>query len=509
MKNNHKEENNKKENTQKINKNVTNNSDNNKLIVKKEKPFKEKRAKWLRQTSLTVVLILLIVAACIGINILVEEINIADFDFTQEKIYSLSDMTKSMTSSIDKNIEIMIINPDKINEMIGTNYNGIEEVAKKYNSINDKITVEVINDINSIPDIAEKYGFTADSPGVIVKNKEEEKEKVLSIYDIYISDYSTNQVKNMAEEALTNAIIDVTTEEKQKIYYLTGHEKYSTDSIYYFMMDLEEEAYEFNELDILTKGEVPDDCSVLMLTSMAEDITKVERDAILDYINKGGKIFLAVDPNLTGKKMPNFQKVLDQYGIELSEGVMLEEDTDRMLLGTPNAILVTVSPYTSVTKETNMNMNACFINSGKIEIADSEELEELGVEVETLATTGEESEMASATVGALLKKKIDDNNTSEMVVYANNFFITNEPVQINQQSAFAALDLYNNEDLAMNTIAYLTERNNMITIRKTLETTTYNVTEQQNIIILSIIFTIPVLIIIIGIIVWQIRRRKK
>ena len=516
MKNNHKEENNKKENTQKINKNVTNNSDNNKLIVKKEKPFKEKRAKWLRQTSLTVVLILLIVAACIGINILVEEINIADFDFTQDKIYSLSDRSKSIIEPINKEVQITIFNMTE----------SIEDFAKKYNSENKNIKVEVIDDLSSRPDITDEYGITSDNSIILVECGD--KEKLLSSYDLYTTDYTTGQAKDITEESLTNAIIDVTTEEKPKIYSLTGHEKYSTDYMYYFKIDLEEEAYEFNELDLLTKGSVPEDCSILMITSIAEDITEAERDAILEYIKNGGKILMFSDPNTTGEKMPNFQKILDEYGIEMSEGIMLEEDSDKMLLGTPNAIIVTVSPYTSITKETNMNMNACFMNSGKIDIVDSEELEKLGVEVETLATTGENSyyrtnftipvtngktdddeEMASATVGALLKKKIDDDTTSEMIVYSNNIFITNVQVRISEQAAVAALDLYNNEDLAINSIAYLTDRDNMITIRKDVEVTTYTVTEQQNLIILSIIFTIPVLIIIIGIVVWQIRRRKK
>ena len=49
----------------------------------------------------------------------------------------------------------------------------------------------------------------------------------------------------------------------------------------------------------------------------------------------------------------------------------------------------------------------------------------------------------------------------------------------------------------------------MITIRKDTETSAYTVTQSQNIIILSIIFAIPVMIIIVGIIVWQVRRRRK
>ena len=206
---------------------------------------------------------------------------------------------------------------------------------------------------------------------------------------------------------------------------------------------------------------------------------------------------------------------------------MLEQDSDKMLYSTPSAIIVTVSPYTSVTADTNMNMNACFMTAGKIELKDSEELEKLGVESEILATTGENSfyrtdysiesgnktsddeELGNATVGALLKKKINDDTTSELIVYSNNIFITNLQIAISSQYYSYALDFYNNEDLAINSISYLSGRENMITIRKNVETTTYTVTEQQNTIILSIIFAVPLIIVLVGIIVWQVRRRKK
>lgn len=491
-----------------------NKKENKSLTVKKEKKERNGLGKWLRQTSLTVLLIFIIIAVCIGVNIGVEQLNLADFDFTQDKINSLSDMSKQIANGIDKDVEIILVNMQ-----------GTEDFAKKYNSINNKIKVEIIDDLTARPDLTDEYGITADSSAIIVKSGD--KDKILTSADLYTMDYTTYQQKDITEEALTNALIDVTTDKKPIIYNLTGHNKYSSEYLYYFSQDLVEEAYEFKDLDLLTTGKIPDDASVLMITTLSEDITDVERDSILDYIKKGGKIILFSDPNSTGKEMPNFQKVLDEYGVSISEGVMLEQDSDKMLYGTPSAIIVTVSPYTSVTSQTNMNMNACFMTSGRIDIKDSEKLEELGVEAETLAITGEKSfyrtdysieafsktssdeDAGNATVGALLKKKVDDDKISELIVYSNNVFITNLQIAISQQYYSYALDFYNNEDLAINSIAYLTGRDDMITIRKDVETTTYTVTKEQNTIILTIIFAIPVMIVIIGIIVWQIRRRKK
>ena len=489
--------------------------DTKELVVKKEKKDKTGAGKIFRKTSLTVLLILVIIAACIGLNIFAEASNWESFDFTEDKIHSLSDMSRQMIQDIDKDVNITIINMSESEE----------NLANQYNSINDKITVEVVDDMSARTDLQDEYGLTADSSAIIVESGE--NVKLLGSYNLYTYDYTTYQQIDTREEAITNAIIDVTTEERPVVYNLVGHNKYSTDYFYLFLNDLYNEAYDVYDLDLLTKGEVPEDCSVLMITSLAEDITTAERDSILNYIDKGGKIILFSDPNATGDEMPNFQAVLDEYGISISEGVMLEQDPDKVMYSTSSAILVTVSPYSSVTSPTTMNLEACFMTTGRIDFKDSEELEELGVEVETLATTSSESfyrtdysntsssisdddeESPNATVGALIKKTIDDDTTSELIVYSNNIFISNLQIAISEQQAMYALDFYNNEDLAMNSIAYLTDRENMITIRKNTEITTYTVTEQQNTIILAVIFAIPAVIVIIGIIVWQVRRRKK
>ena len=481
---------------------------------KKEKNKKLGAGRWIRKTSLTILLILIIIVVCIGINLAVENANFSDIDVTKDKVYSLSEKSQDIAKSIDKDITIMLINMDESEE----------DFVKKYSSLNDKIKIDVIDDLASRTDLTDKYGITADTQAIIVQSGD--REKILSSADLYTIDYSTYQTKDTTEESLTNALISVTTDEKPVIYNLTGHNKYSSDDMYFFTQDLESEAYEVNDLDLLTTGSVPDDCSVLMITTLIEDITRKERNEIIDYIDKGGKIILFGDPNATGKDMTNFQDVLDEYGVSISEGIMVEQDSSKMLYQTPTAIIVTVSPYTSVTNKTNMNMNACFITSGKIDIADSDELDKLGVQAEILATTSEKTfyrtdysidsdsrtdsdeELGNATVGALLKKTVDDDKTSELIVYSNNIFVSNLRVTGNDGYSYV-LDYYNNEDLAMNSIAYLSDRENMITIRKDVEVTAYTVTDQQNKIILSIIFGIPVVIVIVGIIIWQYRRRKR
>lgn len=61
----------------------------------------------------------------------------------------------------------------------------------------------------------------------------------------------------------------------------------------------------------------------------------------------------------------------------------------------------------------------------------------------------------------------------------------------------------------MNSVSYVSEKEDAITIRKNVEITNYTATETQDIVVKTIIFGVPVLIVLIGIVVWQLRRRKK
>lgn len=497
---------------------MSQNNQKKELMKVKNSKFSENISKkWLTKTSLTVLLIAIVIVAYIGINLLIEKINPSDLDFTADKVYSLSDESKAIVENIDQDVEITLIN-------MNSTAKSVVDFAYKYNKVNDKIKVKEVDDVSKEPVLANKYNLTDDTVAIIIKSGE--KEKILSTYDLYTIDYTTYQQKDITEEAITNALLDVTITERPKIYYLTGHNKYSDSYMQYFLQDLEDKANDVESLDLLTKGKVPDDTSTLMITTLKEDITELERDAIINYIKKGGKIIIFTDANVGKVSMPNYQKVLDEYGVSISEGIMVEQDTSRMLSGSPAAILIETNNSSSITNEMDMNINACFMNAGKLNFKSDEELEKIGVEVETLATTGKtafyrsnleiestakqkDDEEGTVTVGALITKTVDEDTTSKLIIYSNNVFITNIQVAVNSQYYMYALDFYNNEDLALNSISYLTGREDTIIIRKDTETTTYTVTAQQQNIILTIIFSVPALIIIAGIIVWQVRRRKK
>ena len=324
------------------------------------------------------------------------------------------------------------------------------------------------------------------------------------------------------------------------IYALTGHEEIGMlENMNLFKTYLELENYEIKSLDLLTgDGKVPEDCACLIVASHKKDFAVVEANSIKEYIKKGGNILWLTNSYSAEGETPNIKSVLDEYGVTIrQDGVVLEQDASKMVMESPDLIIPEVNPT-----EASQNIsNVLFFDSGRLEFLEQEKLTELGVNKTDIVLSSENSffrtnlnlglmkcseangeKLESSVLGALLEKEIkEDNNneneedniseeaiTSKLIVFANNLFIQDYPIQLGS-GAMSAIGFYNNKDLGLTATGYLAEVEDAITIRKGVESTQYTATETQNRIIKIIIFSVPVVIIILGIVIWQLRRRKK
>ena len=475
---------------------------------------KNKRS-WLVSGVVTILLIVIIFDLYILANLGLNNVILPEFDFTENKVYTLSEETKSKLRNLKDEVSITLINYEDTDSVV--------KLAEKYVVLNNKIKIEKVDNLESRKDLMEKYSLDTTSQLIIINSGE--NQTILSDYDLYTYDYSTYETIDTSEESITNAIVDVTTKDKPKVYFMSNHAAYEVESYFYTLMDsMKKDTNEVDTLDILKTGSVPEDCDTLVITTLSEDITAFEKDKILEYITRGGEILLLIGPNIAGKDLTNFQQVLDQYGITLEEGVIFEASASNMLYGYPDFIIEKVQ-NSSLTENLNMNISVCLADAASIKF-NKEKQEELSVEYEELVYTSNEafrrtnllintsertdldSEVGKFMVGGIANKKIDENNNSKLIIWGNELFVSDMQVNLNEYDYFIS-ELYNNEDAVLNSIAYLNEREDIITIRKSYDSITYTATQLQHYIIMAIIFIIPLLIIIIGIIVWQVRRRKK
>ena len=172
------------------------------------------KEKWLKQTSLTILLVVLILAVFAALNVFAQSLNVNPIDFTKEKIYSLSDESKNEIKDIEQNVNMYFFGYPESSSAI--------TLGKQYENINPKIHVEIVS-TSERPDLAAEYGINTESQLVAVASSQ--RYKVIDASDMYTYDQSAGTTIDITEQKLTNAILDVTISSKPQVYFLTGHDE--------------------------------------------------------------------------------------------------------------------------------------------------------------------------------------------------------------------------------------------------------------------------------------------
>ena len=482
------------------------------------------KEKWLKQTSLTIALVAIIITIFVAINVIINNLDLKPIDFTREKIYSLSDDSKNEIKKVEQNVTIYFFgfNEEETPVVLG----------KQYKDINDKIDVQIVSTA-SRPDLAAEYGISSGERLVAVSSSQ--RYKAIDENEMYTYDSSSSQTIDVTEQKITNAILDVTIVSKPKVYFLTGHNEYGTansqQEMYLLAQYIVNDVNDVNTLDLLS-ADMPETCDVLVVANPQKDFTDIETQKVQTYINNGGKIIWLQDPyinivNYDSANFKNINSILDQFGISFSKGLVCEQNADNMVYGVPDLIMPNLV-YNDIVKDLYTDGKIIMADAGKINVASSEKLKELGVTSSTFIKTSDKAfykekfdqnavtmtksegdEEGTFSLGEILTKKINDEKSATLVAYSNAFFAIDTPILLGRTQT-APILLRNNKDILLNSVAYLSNREDAIRIRKDTGRVTFDTpTETQSTIVRTIIYGIPIAIICIGIIVTIFRRRRK
>ncbi len=298
------------------------------------------KKKWLIDGTKTTLLVLAIILLFIGINILMQKLELTPIDFSQEKLYTLTQESKDKVKNIDKDVHIYFVG--------STDEDSNLELAKQYKKANEKIVAEAVN-VNDRPDLVQKYGIENGVQGIIVECGD--NSKVLTANDLVTYDTTTYETISIAEEKLTSSILTVTSNEIPKVYFLEGYSEYKlSTNMRYLSMFLANEVNEIETLNILSTGKVPEDCKVLVITTPNKDFDETATNAIKDYINAGGNILWLNGVIAEKQDLPNVNSVLELYGVNpFDVGMIFETDSSKTVSGMPYVIFPTIG-YSNLTK---------------------------------------------------------------------------------------------------------------------------------------------------------------
>jgi len=142
---------------------------------------------------------------------------------------------------------------------------------------------------------------------------------------VFVSGNRQKAVGQVAEQAFTSALLEVTGVGAKKIYFLSGHGERDinnprNDGYALAMTGLARELYQVETLNLTITPSVPQDCAVLIVAGPRNALPGAEVDALKAYLKRNGKVLFLLDPNPPAE----IAGILAAWGLALGQGHVVD-----------------------------------------------------------------------------------------------------------------------------------------------------------------------------------------
>lgn len=271
-------------------------------------------------------MIVVAVAVTIVLNMVVGQLpgTWRSLDLTGNKLYSLSDQTKEYLKGMNEDVTIyVLVNEDNEDTVLG-------QTLDRYQDLSQHITVQYVDPIQN-PRFHTQYtsGSVSTNSLIVVSSK---RSKVIDAGDIYVTsygydgyNYSSSVTGYDGEGQITSALDYVLSDDIPMVYMTEGHGEQSLSSA--FRTGLDKENVEYETINLMDYEAVPDKAACLVINGPASDLSEDDRDKVIAYLDRGGKVILVVGYREVAT--PNLDTVLAYMDLSIADGLVMEEDPNN------------------------------------------------------------------------------------------------------------------------------------------------------------------------------------
>ncbi|MCY4512684.1 MAG: Gldg family protein [Bdellovibrionales bacterium] len=454
------------------------------------------------------------------------------FDLTEEKINSLSPQTEEALESLKEDLILYIFyKGDKISER------GLftkEELKNSLILYKQKTTKFKVRFVDTYKDnaLAEKFNLS-DLPD---KNQKE----------IFVfAEHEGRSVRITApfnEQSITSALVKVKKRTTKEIYFLVGHGEKDLqddrpDGLKIFQQGLMDSGLTLKEWSFVQDGAPAKDPEVVLAIGSRRPWLDEETQWLKDYLKRGGRILIALDP---GEKH-NLQPFLKEFGINYQDNFILTPQ-GAFFGSAATALGAHFDSNHPITRRLTAlkNVPAIFNRASVVEAVDEfpeewttsrlvrtvdasfavPELKEkvkienlnsqtVAIEVKPKSEKKKESPLSDPHGGhGESESEEEDSETSNekenpqkkkefrLVVFGDSDFLTNRYIHEGV-----------NRDLALNTVVSLVDEEDLITIRpKQAKGTKISLTKNHRISLVTMVIILPLIFLSLSLWMWYRRR---
>lgn len=455
----------------------------------------------------------LIVVALVLINVLT--VYITDrypvtVDLTPQKVFQLTDQSKEYIAQLNQPVSVQVMTSEENFISGGEYYVQANEVLKEYTKYSDQITLEYV-DLLQNPSLASQYEDIQIGDIVVSSGN---RSQTLTAYDLFNvesgSYYGSYITSSKAEQAMTSAILNVTSETQVKAGVLTGHGEQSPDGLTSLM--------ENNNFEIVTitpaTEEIPQDVDVLIWMAPINDPDQEVLDRIDAFLSDNEDKTLLYFADTTQPELPRLQAFLEKWGIGVESSSIIETDSQHIINMNPyfstttilNDKLTDTMTDTSIpitmpfarpleqVYETNMDISTEIL----LQSTDTTTTIPYGITEDQLQNWTPE-EYGPFPLAILSTKSFEDGSTSQLLAFGS---------AVSLSDSLLSSGSFCNADYYLSVLNTLTHRENVISIQsKTLGGQELGLNTMQVFIIgVGFMIVLPVVVLVCGLYLWYKRR---
>lgn len=514
---------------------------------------KKRNFKKLKYGSMFYTIIVLVVAIVVVLNFMVSMVakrSPIKIDITPDDRYELSDISINSVKNLEKDVEITVTCQRNYFESLGNYYSNmysqyynapaempyemIPELLDKYSVYAEQgkgsITVKYV-DMDKDPDLINKYKehYTGDIQRANIIVSCGDRIRVLSESDIMgmlnpdQTAMQTGQLKFTftGESTLTAAITNVTDAHPVKVAFantMNGSPLYDEQSFGSAASAFKDEllgknGYECSDFDVSKDELKADEYDMLVVFAPSVDFTEDIIQKFSDFLYNDGKYNrnLIYVPDFSKTNLPNIEEFLADWSLKVENNIIVDDEnaigtatniilniSDSESVGTlPNEKLRIVSPYTR--ELTQIKKNNEDVVKEVLKSADTSYTADI---TDAEAEKGEKGSRSAV----LLSQK---QRTEQIKTYTSSLLLIGSPYMFDQ-TVIIQNTTYNNANVLLNTINTMTGKENGVVVPdKNLQqlyiTTT---TKQAKNIQIIVVWVIPFIAALVGVVV-LLRRRNK
>lgn len=240
-----------------------------------------------------------------AVNYLVLRHDPVFLDTTSEKVYTLAPQTVQTLESLQKPVMARAFYVGKIDAEA-------EALLNRYAKASPKFHWQLI-DPEKRPKLMDEFGISQSAT-------------VHFSFEGEPAGHATRLVRDINEQEITNSILKLRRGGEKSVYALTGHgeadfEKASEAGFLFLKEAIEGENLKLQKLSFSDTHVIPEDASAILVLAPRKQLLPVERDAITDYLKRGGRAFFAAEPRTT----TDVAELVKPLGITVGNNVVVDQ----------------------------------------------------------------------------------------------------------------------------------------------------------------------------------------